>query len=381
MYATMFRMFTTLGVCVALLLSGCSTVPRGEPAPPVVSTEVRAQIGRLAVRAPLPPQVKLTAALDTKGKAAGKTALSAGGAWLGGTAGAAAETGEPITFALVLGLGLLTTPIVAAGGALYGASAADNQADITAGNTTIQRALDFTPQRLLEVIRTEFQQGVPVPYELVGSLSNAELRQRGFSTVLDVEVLNITSQPDSSGMHAAFLVTNEATLTQLQDHRRLLVRTFPIRIEGRAVSRWAANDGALLLGELDAEYARVAAELRQALFLRPSIRVQGLAPASTGPGPWHLKKVASLQPVFRWSAVDGVETVAADRVTYDIRYGVDRKQMSIEALDATMQFQPAQALQACKKYYWQVRARYAVFGAETSSAWSPLHRFKTPCGV
>jgi len=371
-----FHLTFTL-VAAILLLSGCASLPGAHPAPPATSTEVRNQIGLLAVRTSGQPRVHLTADLDTKGKAAGKTALAAGSVWLGGTAQAAAETGEPISAAFMLGFGLITTPIVAAGGALYGASAADTKDAIEDGNAIIQRTLDFAPERLAHALDARFQEGIPVSYEFVGNISNSELQRRGFNTVLDVAIRSITSTPDESRMHATFNLLNDASLTRLTDNRHLVTREFYDQIKGKAVSTWAANDCETLLGKLDEKYAQLASQVGDDLFFRPSVRVQGIAPVSTGP--FRTTKLKSAQPKFRWSAMDGDQTARQGEILYEISYSTKKNQVGATHHIGVPYFQPQEALQACRKYYWKVRAHYRVFGEARSSEWSPVNRFKTSC--
>jgi len=373
----MSRIHLTFALVATMFLSACASLPDARPVPPATSTEVRNQIGLLAVRTPGQPHVNLTTDLDTKGKAAGKTALAAGSVWLGGTAQAAAETGEPISAAFMLSFGLITTPIVAAGGALYGASAADTKDAIEDGNAVIQRTLDFTPQRLAHALDAKFQEGVPVSYEFVGNISNSELQRRGFNTVLDVEMRSITSTPDESRMHATFNLFNDASLTRLTDNRRLVTREFYNQIEGKAVSTWAANDCETLLGKLDIEYVRLASQLSDDLFFRPSVRVQGISPVSTGP--FRTTKLKSAQPKFRWSAMDGDQTAREGDIHYEISYSTKKNQVVETHHIGVPYFQPQEALQACKKYYWKVRAHYRVFGEARTSEWSPVNRFKTSC--
>ncbi len=373
----MRRIHLTFALVATILLSACASLPDGRLTPPAASTEVRNQLGRLAVRTSSQPRVDLTADLDTKGKAAGKTALAAGSVWLGGTAQAAAETGEPISAALMLGFGLITTPIVAAGGAIYGASAADTKDAIEEGNAVIQRALDFTPERLAHALDAEFQEGVPVSYELVGNISNSELQRRGFDTVLDVVMRSITSTPNESRMHATFNLFNDASLTRLTDNHRLVTREFYDQIEGKAVSSWAANDCETLLGKLDGEYAELASQLSDDLFFRPSVRVQGIAPVSTGP--FRTTKLKSAQPKFRWSAMDGDQTARGGDIYYEISYSTKKNHVGETHHIGVPYFQPPETLQTCKKYYWKVRAHYSVFGETRASEWSPVNRFKTSC--
>ena len=119
----------TAVLILALLATGCTVTPQA-PEAPALANSARDQIGRLAVRGPTRPMVMLADDLQGKGAAAGTGAASASAEWISGTVDAAAD-GAGEGGLLVLVLGLASTPIVAVGGAAYGAAVADTPAAVT----------------------------------------------------------------------------------------------------------------------------------------------------------------------------------------------------------------------------------------------------------
>ena len=370
-------MYRILIISIIACLFGCASTPVPTQAPPVLSTDVRERIGKLAIRTPTSPKIELTANLDTKGKAAGKSALRAGGAWLGGTAGAAGQSGDPLGGLLVLTLGLVTTPVVAAGGAIYGASAADSKDAIEEGNVVLKRTLEFAPQRLEHALKTKFDEGVPIEYGFTGGTSNADLLADGYTSVLSVEMQGIGSYRDESGMYASLSSRQLVKVTRLSDNSQLTTRPYTAVLPGKSVSGWAKNDGSTLNAALDKEWHRIANEMTQDFFFRPSIRVQGLAPISSQP--FRTTKLDTLTPTFSWSTLDGGVTSRNQDVTFEVGYGRKKNDLTEVHRSSASQLTLTHALEACKTYYWQVRAHYQSFGHETTSDWSPKYRFKTKC--
>ena len=364
-------------LCLATT-TACSNLGPQQPAPPVLSTDVRDSIGHMAVRVDHVPTVSLASDLDTKGKAAGKTALASGAAWLGGTAQAAAGTGDPFGGVLVLAMGLATTPFAAAGGAIYGAASADTKDAISQGNEIMRQTLSFAPARLRHSLEQQFGSELPVRLTFVAKMEDAALKAQGFDSVLDVRTLSITSVPDENDMHVELYVENRSVLTNLGEAKPLAVRERSIRLPGKAVSSWAANDGRALLTALDAQYSLLAQELKQDFFLRPSLSVQGLTPVSK---PFTTARTETARPTLRWAAINGSQAITRQRagVQYEVSLRTRRKASAQVATVQTQTYRPSGELEACQKYYWKVRAHYPVFGKAGVSEWSPEYRFKTPC--
>jgi hypothetical protein len=366
-----------LTVTLLVAAGGCALQPQTDPAAPALANTTRDQIGHLAIRSPHAPQVALTSRLLNKGAAARKTAVSASAEWLGGTfeaAGSAEEGGI-----LVAAFGLLLTPAVAIGGAVYGASAADSESVVAAGNQTIAQALDFAPFHLTQAYQTSFTDIIPVDHEFVAwDVTNARLQQRGFDSVLDIELVRIASQPSDNGYQVWFELVQSVTLTRLDSHQVLASRTYHRDSAGSAaVSAWAEDNGKALLDRLSDTYTQVANEVAREFFLEPAIRVQGLEPVSKGK--FRVGSISGTRPMFVWSVLDGKYQTPQTPVEYEIAIQPKgSREPSIHRVTRTRMV-PAEPLAKCRTYQWRVGAHYTSFGSQTQSNWSPDYRFKTPC--
>ena len=360
-----------LAMCFAT--TGCVTPSVGPMEPPGIANQVRKEIHRLAIRGPDRPKISLTSDLDGKGAATGKTALAAGLGWLGGTMEAAGQAGEGGV--LVLAFGLFTTPIVVAGGALYGAASADTKEAISEGNQTLTTVLDFAPDRFRHVLETTFAEGVPVSYEFTGDLSDAELAASGYDAVLDIQMDTLVSTPSSNGFHTHFDYANRAELRIFSRPDLNRSRIYDERLADRAVSSWARDGGRLLLADLDMSYQATSEELIDDFFLRKAIRVQGMEPVSRG---WSTGTISGTVPMFIWSARDGARSQPGLDVNYELLIYTGRKVPETGIRTKTTRYIPSEPLQTCKRYRWQVRAPDESFGQPTQSDGSPTYRFKTP---
>jgi hypothetical protein len=364
-------------VLMVLIAAGGCTTMQPSQSPPALSTVAREQIGHMAVRGPTVPKISLTTDLDGKGAAAGKTAVAAGAGWLGGTFDAAGQSGDE-GGALVLALGLVATPFVAAGGAMYGAAAADSADSVAGGNAVLDEALDFAPAQLQRALERRLDEAAPVSWEFVpAGATDGELAQQGFDSVLDLEMTSIASQPSENHLHVYFTTMNRARLTALPSGRTLATRSYDRSLPPRAVSSWAGQHGEALTSALGEVYAEVAAELAEEFFLAPAIRVKGLEPVSRNA--YSVGRIPGLRPLFVWSALDGGSASPAPDVEYELAISVrgdDEPQLYRTSIT---RYVTPENLQACKTYEWQVRAHYTSFGSAVASPWTPEYRFKTPC--
>jgi len=366
------RLLGGLGMIVAA--SGCTTLKPQVAEDPGISNQVRNEIHRLAVRDPNAPQVALADQLESRGAATGKSALGAGLLWLGGTFEAASEAGAAGPF--VAALGVLTTPFAMVGGALYGAVTSDTQHGIETGNQILTRVLDFAPDRFRHALEQRFQAGVPVDYAFVRGMTDAELAAAGFDAVLDVRMNSLTSSPSEEGTRVYFEHASRAELRILGQPDLTRSRFYSGRLGPRTVSDWAGQQGQQLLTALDAEYEAVAGNIVDDFLVRKSIRVQGLEPVSTG---WAAGTISGTMPLFVWSARDGASAEPGADVTYEIRIYQGSQVPESGVSSTTTRYVPAEPLQACRRYRWQVRAHYVTFGEPVASDWTPVYRFKTPC--
>lgn len=361
----------------ALTTFGCASLPTGPHGPPVANT-VRNELGRMAVRAASKPPVSLTAELDNKGKAAGKTAAAAGIGWLGGTFEAAGQTGEPFSAALILAMGLVTAPLVATGGAIYGATIADTDEAIAAGNQVLGDALDFAPARFTHSLQTAMNDNLPIPYAFVpADMANEDLAELGFDSVMDLRMGIVQSQPSDNQFEVNFSSQNRVVVTALTDGRVLVSRHYDWQTANRSVSSWARNNGEVLLADMDQRFNRMSMKIADEFFVAPAIRVQGLKPMSRGWG--RRGKIDDLTPQFAWSALDGATGTPGADVSYELMIFTKQNAPDAGLRLQTMNYISPEPLQACASYRWKVRAHYQSFYVPAASAWSPTYRFKTPC--
>ncbi|MEM8767723.1 MAG: hypothetical protein AAGE43_09790 [Pseudomonadota bacterium] len=357
-----------------LLLGGCVTQP--PPEPPALSTSAREQIGYMAVRAPERPQVTLTEDLDGRGEAAGRTAWSAGAGWLGGSLEMASQSGDEGALLIAL-FGLATAPMVAAGGAVYGAAAADSAEAVQSGNAVLSASLDHAPSLLVHSFETALAEAAPVRWQAVGrELNNHELLARGFDSVLDLEFDQITSRVAENRMHVYFVTRYGMELTNLHSGIAIASRQWRETLPTQSVSSWAENNGAGLAMALDEDFDALAAETVAELFTRPAIRVRGLEPVSRGT--FGVGSIPGRRPLFIWTALDGTSKAGKDAVRYELELRGRSATATFET--AGTRFVPPELLLACERYRWRVRAHYQSFGSPATSAWTPEYRFKTACG-
>ncbi len=363
-------------VFIALLgaLSGCVSSGSGHVEPPGVANQVRSQIQKLAIRGPGKPTISLTNDLDSRGKATGKAALSAGLGWLNLTMQAAAEADEAGIF--VLAAGLITTPVAAAGGAFYGAAASDSAAAIVDGNQTLETILEFAPARMRRILKQAFSDAIPVHFEFSGDVTDAELAALGFDAVLDIHMDSLSSAPSENQFHVWFSSANRAELRVFGRPDLTRQQTYDHVLSSRAVSGWARDGGAQLLNALDESYETTAEGILDYFFLKNSIQVQGLEPVSRG---WRVGRIPGTRPMFAWSARDGQLKPETGEVEYELLVYQGREPPGSGIRTQSTYYVPDESLTECRLYSWQVRAHYESFGRSTSSDWSPVYRFKTEC--
>ena len=236
---------------LGLTTTGCVSLQTDPNGPAPVSNAVRKEIGRMAVRAPSKPSVSLTADLDNKGKAAGKTAAAAGVGWLDASFSLAAESDHPLAAVLIAAFGLATAPIVATGGAVYGATVADTDKAIAEGNKVLKDALDFAAARFEHNLQTKMAEKVEMAYVFVpASAVNADLSRLGFDSVMDLQMDTLQSNPSSSKFAIIFSSRNRVLLTALANGRVLAARQYSRQTPKRSVSSLARNNGEVLLAAL-----------------------------------------------------------------------------------------------------------------------------------
>lgn len=367
------RLLTLL--CVQLGVMTACTTHRIIPAEsPGLANSARNQIGRLAVRGLDTTSVSLTTALIGKSTAARNSASTG---WLNGAFNAAGqESGEGALLLAVFVL--ITTPVVAAGGALYGASIADREAEIAAGNRVLEQALHDGPRQLREALRQRFDHQIPVPFEFVDTgISNVELTNQGFDSLLEVSVDTLSSLPDASGIRVTFEALLRGTLTHLASGRKLFSRIYVRDLPFAPVSRWAMDDAAELKQKLRQAFGNMADELVAEVFLQPAMCAYGIQPVSTGR--YRVGTISGTVPLFVVNAVDGRTFNPTGKVEYELDVWRAQHEPHLSTRSRTPGLALPDPLAGCSVYKWRVRVHYRSFSEPEKSQWSPEYRFKTPC--
>jgi hypothetical protein len=296
---------------------------------------------------------------------------------VGGTVNAAAgSAGEGGILLLVLGLA--ATPVVAAGGAAYGAAVADSPDAIIEGNAVISQSLDFAPAQLRQVLEGRLADSSPVPFDFVpAGTGDADLLAAGFDTVLDVEMKRIVSEPTADRIHVYFHTEYQFRLHNLKTGQLIASRSYWRDLEPRSVSGWAGQNAAPLMTALNESFSDISSKTIEELFLAPAIRVQGLEPVSRGG--FGTSSIPGSRPMFVWTALDGGGAEPEKSVEYEILISTRRDKETLRHRTHSLRYIPPEPLSRCTTYQWQVRALYSSFGEDTATDWTPEYRFRTEC--
>ena len=370
-YARLRRVLTALTIFAAV--SGCAT----RSAPPTefpLANSVRSEIGHLAVRGPSMPKISLTADLDNRSQAAGRAAGSASSAWIDAMASGSNSGDGAVLVAL---FGLAATPLIAAGGAVYGASTTDSAESVAAGNAMLKQSLHAAPDRFLESVKQAFSEGLPIEPEFVeATTSDAELISRGYDSVLDLRMDAITSRP-AIDRHTVLVEShNTLILSRLGDNRLLASRNYATTTTNKQISRWASGEGSTLMTELTGGFAELSEEIADDFFRKSPIGVAGVEPKSRRLG---FGQISGTRPLLVWKAWDAKGAVTGD-VEYEIQlYPKGQIPASSVRILNSQRYAPGEPLKSCQRYFWRVRGHYASFGQTRATDWSPEYRFRTPC--
>jgi hypothetical protein len=360
---------------VMILTAGCVSAPMA-PTPLAVPNAVRNEIGQLAVRAPSEPRISLTDRVDNRGKAAGKTAKSAGVGWLGASLEAAGQSENGVGAIFLAAFGIATAPLVAAGGAVYGAASADSQQSIDASNRLLADAFGFAPGSFQSALESVFSEA-PVPITFVNSTaSNQDLVSQGFDSVLDVRMNSIATIASDNQFEVSLESRNTLTLSRLADGHQMTRRDYDTKTDARKLSYWTDNQAQALSTVLAADFVELSADIAGEFFHTPSVGVQGLEPVSRGMRRYGA--ITGTMPIFIWRSWDGDQPASA-QVEYELQVFAKGEEPTHSLKSTTTRYVPLEPLAACTKYRWRVRAQYQQFNQAAVSDWSRDYRFKTPC--
>ncbi len=188
---------------------------------------------------------------------------------------------------------------------------------------------------------------------------------------------SIASHVSANDFQVYFDTLNRLTLTSLASGRSLAVRKYWRELPPRAVSDWAGDGGSVLTNALHEQFADIAREMADDLFVYPAIRVQGVEPVSRRR--FGVGTISGQRPMFVWSALDGGQGTPAPGVEYELAIAADKNAEPLSFRTSNMRYVPPDSLDACRTYSWKVRAHYLSFSEPTTSEWSPEYRFKTAC--
>jgi hypothetical protein len=243
-------------------------------------------------------------------------------------------------------------------------------------------------------------------------------------------------------------ITAQARLVRVSDGKELFVRGFRYVSPRREIPRWVASDGRLLASEFEYAYRELAERVRDELLLATPIALPAhssfgempgarnplygicwLAPVYPKPEPVKVTDmfvlpfsrpagfcpasglffsvIDTLRPTLRWSAfpreldrseLDPAALRQIGAVTYELKIweaeGCERGRLIYERTGlAAPEHLLEDSLQPATRYFWSMRARFALDGRPTATRWAHFdvmncfpnditdwqyHRFVTP---
>lgn len=382
-------------VLVALLLGGCAT----KSARPL-GTEQRQGLGRLGVAtAHFAPSVVLEI---TRGK--GDSAARAAANAALGTLEGGLQTRDGFGFLL----SVLLAPVIAVGGAVYGAVAGDSAAEVHRLADPLDEVLYGRElQQLLKEALLQHTRRTAQPIarsDLRGS--GAEGRWQDYrgevdlDTVLEVGIREILLSDESvANTRVNLQVTGFARLVAVSDGGVVLEQDYLYRSIDRSLAEWSRNGGTRLRSELNAAFDQIAGRIADDYFLTLAELPPKLASlAATRPLPHFcffceafLEPLPTATPEFCWepfpAAADlvgaqGALLQGAEDVVYDLRVtGLVKPSETIRYDIAETCYRFTAPLTPCRVHWWQVRARFRVGERLYATPWvmDERNRFRPSC--
>jgi len=377
----------------AALHAGCATLEPQVPAAPDP-----AALGRMAVIAGSEaPKINFQGFAHGKGEGAavgaGTTFLSCTSAMAGGTC-----AGPMCGGLVVLWLGVCGIASVVGG--VAGASAAPGAAAVRETEAKLRSALDANA----------IQESLRLRIEAAARAHGAQPVGRDDADTL-IEATLVGAGTFGAGINAPLSFGMQARVRLLRARDGTEVYRAQVSHQGPRLklAHWAADDGAPLLRALDAGYEALAAQIADSVFLLYPFPDQGpgsagMLAAAFGLAPleprtrgsltgdhvigdrFEWTQVESLQPTLRWQSFPRPSDVAAapeamarvGSVTYELvvareqnlapaevvyrRAGLPRPEYRLEA-----------PLAPNTRYFWTVRARFALDGMTRVTGWGSTH--------
>lgn len=229
--------------CLGLLLAGCTAIP--------VSLEDRAGIQRVTVVPDnVPPETHFETFAVGAGAGMGKGAAAASVSALGSAP--VSRGGDPLGFLVLIAL----LPLIAAGGALYGAAIAvpaDRAAAIEAlpkqvlATTAIER-------RLAELVAEAGRESgyvLTLPPENANGSSSGAPMEPDSDALLETDVTDFGFRGDGDDPDIAMYVRARARLVRMPAHKTLGESTFLFQSEPMKLNQWLNDGGKPLQTALD----------------------------------------------------------------------------------------------------------------------------------
>ena len=396
--------------CMSLLLAGCAQIP--------ASLEDRAGIQRVTVVPDTaPPKTHFETFAVGAGAGMGKGAIGASGGAIGGAI-AASPTGVGV-FGLLVTIALL--PLIAAGGAAYGAAIAvpaDRAAAIEALPKQVL-ATTVIERRLAELVAEAGRDSgyvLTLPPEHVDQSPSGGPVAPDSDALLETDVTDFGFRGDGDDPDIAMYVRAKARLVRMPARKTLGESTFLFQSEPRKLNQWLDDGGKPLHTAFDNLLRNLARNIvdRRLLhypygLLRPygspnDVELELPGPSAISPGrskisstsrPMFLPTVDTLQPTLVWNAF----TIPDE--TADAAKGMARATTLGYEVCIWQQYQPEQmSPQGCvyrhqggpeishtveapllpdTRYFWSVRMRFKVDNDEYLTGWNRMPLvFDTP---
>lgn len=348
----------------------------------------RDRLGRIAVFAPrFPPAVK------PNESSVGYTATATGIGGFGACLSGAATAGPPaLVFCATL------APAAALVGATMAAGAAPPAEAIARTNERINESIaasEFQARLRGQTAAAAAQSGYPVtevadtgPTEVGKDWDYRAFATRGFDTVLEVGITDITSRTRPDG-RITLLISARARVIDLHADRTLLRAQYRYLSGARTVDQWLRLEASAIRDALqDANRALSDHMLDETLRLMPiadmlpareeyplrHVRFRGLRPLSPR------KTVDTPHPFLHWEAFPRSEDRARDTlgvlahirdVRYDLRLAAENDFGLVERVDglSVPEYRVPRALEPEAAYRWTVRARFVLDGRERVTPW------------
>jgi hypothetical protein len=380
--------------CASFLLAGCTTIP--------ASLEGRAGIQRVTVVPDsVPPETHFETFAVGAGAGMGKGAARATVGALGGGAGGRGD-----------GLGLLVIiallPVIAAGGAVYGAAIAvpaDRAAAIEALPKQVL-ATTVIERRLAELVAEAGRDSGYVltlpPENADGSPSGAPVGADS-DALLETDVTDFGFRGDGDDPDIAMYVQAKARLVRMPAHKKLGESTFLFQSEPLKLNQWLDDGGKPLQTALDTLLRNLAQDIVDRRLLHyprgfmGGFEMQFPGPSAISPGSSFFQPptIDTLQPTLVWNAftIPDETADAAGGMTRATTLGYEVciwRQQQVERKSPagciyrnrggpeTSHTVEAPMLPGTH-YFWSVRMRFKVDNDEFLTGWNlrPLE-FYTP---